>query len=410
MADCYLTNQSQKLTYVIESSIFSGGSLGGDYVDTLNFITSTGCIVILSTNDGYFYYSSHSAADAQGIQRWYFTGTNNSNIGYVIEFNEFAESWNLNNIAIPDVSKYLPLTGGTLTGNLTGKYLTGTWLQGTASNHSTTAATKIAIQDSQGWIYHRTAAEIKSDIGVPTKVSELTNDSGYITKDSLPTVDTAISSTSTNAVTNKAIAAKFMEYDPLIDDADILTYDQIKEQVIAGKPLAVTVNDNSLGNITFTNFTLNSDLSTVSSNLIQYYKDPSPDIPATYVLRELVFNSSGYSLWKANLATSSDIPTKVSQLTNDSGFLTQHQSLDNYALKSAIPTKTSQLTNDSGFLTQHQSLDNYALKSYIPTKTSQLTNDSGFLTSHQSLSGYAKETWVTQQIQSAIDATWEASY
>ena len=181
MADCYLTNQSQKLTYVIESSIFSGGSLGGDYVDTLNFITSTGCIVILSTNDGHFYYSSHSAADKQGIQRWYFTGTNNSDIGYVIEFNEFAESWNLKNIAIPNVSKYLPLTGGTLTGNLTGKYLTGTWLQSTESNHSTTAATKIAIQDSQGWIYHRTAAEIKSDIGVPTKVSELTNDSGFLT-------------------------------------------------------------------------------------------------------------------------------------------------------------------------------------------------------------------------------------
>lgn len=181
MADCYLTNQSQKLTYVIESSIFSGGSLGGDYVDTLNFITSTGCIVILSTNDGHFYYSSHSAADKQGIQRWYFTGTNNSDIGYVIEFNEFAESWNLKNIAIPNVSKYLPLTGGTLTGNLTGEYLTGTWLQSTASNHSTTAATKIAIQDSQGWIYHRTAAEIKSDIGVPTKVSELTNDSGFLT-------------------------------------------------------------------------------------------------------------------------------------------------------------------------------------------------------------------------------------
>lgn len=55
-------------------------------------------------------------------------------------------------------------------------------------------------------------------------------------------------------------------------------------------------------------------------------------------------------------------------------------------------------------------LASYALKSEIPTKTSQLTNDSGFLTSHQSLSGYATQTWVTSQIQSAIDATWEASY
>lgn len=75
MADCYLTTQSQKFTYVIESSTFSGGSLPGDYLDTLNFIISTGCIVILSTNEGQFYYSSHSAPDSQGIQKWYFTGT-----------------------------------------------------------------------------------------------------------------------------------------------------------------------------------------------------------------------------------------------------------------------------------------------------------------------------------------------
>lgn len=118
MAQCYLTSQSQKSTYVIESSIFSGGSQGGDYLNTLNFIVSTGCIVILSTNDGQFYYSSHSADNSQGIQTWYFIGINNSYIGYIISFNEFAESWDLRSINIPDVSKYLPLTGGTLTGNL----------------------------------------------------------------------------------------------------------------------------------------------------------------------------------------------------------------------------------------------------------------------------------------------------
>ena len=37
-----------------------------------------------------------------------------------------------------------------------------------------------------------------------------------------------------------------------------------------------------------------------------------------------------------------NIPTKTSELTNDSGFITS----------SSIPTKTSELTNDSGFVTQ----------------------------------------------------------
>lgn len=55
------------------------------------------------------------------------------------------------------------------------------------------------------------------------------------------------------------------------------------------------------------------------------------------------------------------IPTKVSDLTNDSGFLTSHQSLSHlqpkidannklaYTLLSGVPTKVSQFTNDSGF-------------------------------------------------------------
>lgn len=59
----------------------------------------------------------------------------------------------------------LPLSGGTLTGNLTGKYITGTWLQCTADNHLGNATTKIAVIDSQGWIYYRTPDEILSDIG-----------------------------------------------------------------------------------------------------------------------------------------------------------------------------------------------------------------------------------------------------
>lgn len=94
----------------------------------------------------------------------------------------------------------------------------------------------------------------------------------------------------------------------------------------------------------------------------------------------------------SNFATTSDIPTKTSDLTNDS----------NFATTSDIPTKTSQLTNDSGFITANDIPDvpdvptvptktseltndsNFATTSDIPTKTSQLTNDSGFITQAES--------------------------
>ena len=90
-------------------------------------------------------------------------------------------------------------------------------------------------------------------------------------------------------------------------------------------------------------------------------------------------------------------------------YLTAHQSLSAYRtaeaqdlidrqLAAAIPTRTSDLQNDSGFLTAHQSLSAYRtaeaqdlidqqIAAGIPTKTSDLQNDSGFLTQHQDISG-----------------------
>ena len=61
------------------------------------------------------------------------------------------------------------------------------------------------------------------------------------------------------------------------------------------------------------------------------------------------------------------------------------------------------------YLTTHQSLEGYAKTSQIPTKVSQLTNDSGFLTSHQSLTGYATETWV-KGLKYVTDADVAAKY
>lgn len=65
-----------------------------------------------------------------------------------------------------DPGKYLPLTGGKLTGNLEGKHITGTWLQSTNAGHQEAAATKVAVLDAQGWIYYRTPAELMADMGL----------------------------------------------------------------------------------------------------------------------------------------------------------------------------------------------------------------------------------------------------
>ena len=54
----------------------------------------------------------------------------------------------------------------TINGNLTGKYLTGTWLQTTAATDLNSTPPKVAVLDNSGWIYSRTPKELKSDMGL----------------------------------------------------------------------------------------------------------------------------------------------------------------------------------------------------------------------------------------------------
>ena len=95
--------------------------------------------------------------------------------------------------------------------------------------------------------------------------------------------------------------------------------------------------------------------------------------------------------------TTEDLNIKIPDV---SGFATKEELLGK-ADKSDIPTKTSQLENDSEFITELPSLEGYALKTDIPTKTSQLTNDKGFITS-SSLSGYATTEYVNDVVNARL--------
>lgn len=89
----------------------------------------------------------------------------------------------------------------------------------------------------------------------------------------------------------------------------------------------------------------------------------------------------------SNKPTIPTVPTNVSAFTNDVGYLTTHQSLNGYATESWV--------NNQGFLTEHQSLSAYALKTElptVPTNVSEFNNDSGYLTEHQDISGKVDKT------------------
>lgn len=75
-------------------------------------------------------------------------------------------------------------------------------------------------------------------------------------------------------------------------------------------------------------------------------------------------------------------------------------------LSTALTSTNYAATLDSHYLTEHQSLADYAKTSALPTKVSDLTNDSNFTTmSAVENKGYQKATDVTSLIESAVTDT-----
>lgn len=87
----------------------------------------------------------------------------------------------------------------------------------------------------------------------------------------------------------------------------------------------------------------------------------------------------------ASLTGKPNIPSKTSELENDSGFITD-AALAGYAKAEDIPTAVSELENDAGYITAAQAPvqsvngQTGAVTISVPTKTSDLTNDSGYIT------------------------------
>ena len=120
---------------------------------------------------------------------------------------------------------------------------------------------------------------------------------------------------------------------------------------------------------------------------------------------------------KPDLALKSDIPTKTSQLDNDSGYLNE-ASLSDYVTKDELPSLAGYATQEYADQKVGQEelarqrvdsiifsiVDNKAWLSSVPTKTSQLTNDSGYLSAHQSLSNYYTKEETDQKIAENQDA------
>lgn len=105
------------------------------------------------------------------------------------------------------------------------------------------------------------------------------------------------------------------------------------------------------------------------------------------------YTPSAHTHTKSEITDFPSIPSKTSELTNDSGFLTSHQDISGKADKVHTHTKSDITDLSMGWSDIENKPSTFAPSAHthavtditdmptIPTKTSQLTNDSGFITS-----------------------------
>ena len=306
-----------------------------------------------------------------------------------------------------------------------------------------------------------TDSQIKKSIDkikVPTKVSELSNDAGYLTQHQdisnlatksevsavenkipaayeLPTASATtlggVKVGSGLSITNGVLSATggggvadSVEWDKVQNKpnfANVATsgdYNDLINQPtipsVAGLASEAYVNEKvaAIKVPSLDGYAKTADLSTVATSGSYNDLADKPTIPSVEGLA-----SETYVDTKVAAIIIPEVPTKVSELENDAGYLTTHQSLAEYAKTADLAqvAKTGSY-NDLADKPTIPSTVGLASTEYVdskvgeiviptvPTNVSAFTNDAGYLTEHQSLADYSTTVQVQAMISSAIGA------
>lgn len=133
-------------------------------------------------------------------------------------------------------------SGGTFTGNVSGEYFTGTWLQTTDASDLGRTPGKIAVLDESGWVYYRTPAELLADIGAMSGGDYYTKsetDAAIAVRASLSQYGTTKLSTSIKSI-SKTLAATPYAVKTALDEAKAYA-----DSVVTGADYVVEQSSNA---------------------------------------------------------------------------------------------------------------------------------------------------------------------
>jgi len=166
------------------------------------------------------------------------------------------------------------------------------------------------------------------------------------------------------------------EYGSVVADNNFYYYDTSYPITFSTNKLSIETIDGVEGGITCTRQDTGTHI--ISQNYYAY-EDAIPSNVSQLT------NDVGY-------ITASAIPSNISSFNNDVGYLSA-VTWNDVSGKPNIPSNTSDLVNDSGFITANDI-------PAIPSKTSDLTNDSGFVTASTVAASYYNKTEIDGMIGS----------
>ena len=173
---------------------------------------------------------------------------------------------------------------------------------------------------------------------IPTKTSQLTNDEHYI-KTSVQNPNASLTTIYYDDTQNR-IVAEGIETNTLANIEDIPTV-----------PTKVSAFTNDAGYLTEHQDLSGKQDKLVSGTNIKTINNQSLLGSGNITISSGSGGTSDYNSLE-NIPSINNVTLVGNKTLNDLGI----QAKGNYALSSDIPTKTSELTNDSGFLTQHQDI------------------------------------------------------
>ena len=214
---------------------------------------------------------------------------------------------------------------------------------------------------------------------IPTKLSQFQNDTEYLTNDDIHVTSPIMKGGSLDGKPDlwlqSSYNTSFAQYSSGVKTGTL----KVDSWVEKSGYYVYTIEDYSIFNYnTDVLMTVNSPVMLEASDLtaskLELKAKSKPTEPIPYSYKLLATKEKGqFTIVNGYIPTMPVVPTKTSELENDSNFVTSAD----------IPTKTSQLTNDS----------NFAVAADIPTKTSELQNDSGYVTAAEVEDVQRIEAW-----------------